>query len=220
MNNFKLRRRMFSQGVVLFKFYVTQDGKKEEFSFEEGMKWSDFVSSKYNDGSFSISETKVIFKGGKISGESSTGTIVAEKNYTSEIKLVVFAYGSRALSSGSIVTGESYSKEYSFTNSVLKVGGSNAGKISIQGIDFGGYSKLCITAKLSRSDDVSAQTYYAGYGNTKSNADTQSNRVTKGISGTKTTLTFDIQNVSGQKYIYVVVSGSNTSADVYDIWLE
>ena len=222
MNDFKLRRRMLFQGVVLFKFYVTQKGTKFEFSFEDGMKWSDFVNSKYNDGYFSISGTSIIFKGGRISGESSTGTIVAEKNYTSEVKLYVFESGSRSLSNGLIVSGTSYSKGYSFTNNAIRIGAGEAGKVSIQGINFDGYSILYFDTWANTADEEPSSTfYYIGYGNTKSPTDSSSGKVTKVVPKSRKTVSFDIKNVSGEKYIYL---GCNVSGgayvDVYNIWLE
>ena len=222
MNDFKLRRRMLLGGVVLFKFYVTQKGTKFEFSFEDGMKWSDFVNSKYNEGDFSISGTSIVFKGGKISGESSTGTIVAEKNYTSEVKIVVFSSGNRSLSNGSIVSGTSYSKGYSFTNNAIRIGAGEAGKVSIQGINFDGYSTINFEAWTNTAEEEpTASYYYVGYGNTKSPTDSSSGKVTKAVPKSRKTISFDIKNVNGEKYIYL---GCNVSGgayvDVYNIWLE
>lgn len=219
MNDFKLRRRMLFQGVVLFKFYVTQKGTKFEFSFEDGMKWSDFVNSKYNDGNFSISGTSIIFKGGRISGESSTGAIVAEKNYTSEVKLVVFESGSRSLSNGSIVSGTSYSKGYSFTSNAIRIGAGEAGKVSIQGISFDGYSTINFEAFANTADEEPSSTfYYVGYGSSKA---PDSGKVTKAVPKSRETISFNIKNVAGEKYIYL---GCNVSGgayvDVYNIWLE
>ena len=219
MNKMMKRRRLLFGGAFLPEFYITQSGKTYEFYFEEGMSWNSFVQSDFNDGSFSINGTSVLFKNGNVTGETSYKTIVAEKTYESVAKLIVFESGKRALSAGSIVT--SASENYSFTSSAIKIGAGEAGKVSIQGIDFSKYSKLNITAYLNVSGDASEEFYYVGYGDTKSTAEQHHNMVKKGVPKTKTTLTFNISSVSTQKYIYLNCWASGgVYVEVYDIWLE
>ena len=137
-------------------------------------------------------------------------------------KLVVFESGKRALSAGSIVNESKYSFEYSFTNTAIKIGGGSKGKVSIQGIDFTNYTKLCLTAKTNTAEENPyVDDYYVGYGDTKATNDSGSNKVRAVVPKTKKTLTFDIKNVTGNKYIYLgcYVDGG-AYVEVYDIWLE
>ena len=214
------RRRLLFEGASFPKFYIIQSGKSYEFYFEEGMSWNSFVQSGFNDGSFSLSGTTVLFKNGNVSGETSSKTIVAEKTYESLAKLAVFESGKRALSAGSIVTGSS--KGYSFTGSAIKIGGSDAGRVSIQGIDFKNYSKLKFSAKATTSaEETTSSFYYVGYGTKPSAWSSSATQVMQAVPKTKTTLTFDIKNITEQKYIYMGIDVAGSPyIEVYDIWLE
>ena len=65
------RRRMLGSGSGNPIFYLQKiDGSQTlEFEFEEGMLWSDFVASKYNDGLFTMDNTELqITYSGTIAG--------------------------------------------------------------------------------------------------------------------------------------------------------
>ena len=139
-----------------------------------------------------------------------------------EGKIVVYESGKRSLSAGTIVSGTTYSKNYSFTNNAIRIGAGEAGKVSIQGVDFSDYSTLYFEAWANTAEEnPTTSFYYVGYGNTKSPTDSSSGKVTKVPPTSRKTISFDIKNVSGQKYIYL---GCNVSGgayvDVYNIWLE
>lgn len=134
-------------------------------------------------------------------------------------RLDVYESGKRFLSAGSIVSGSSYSKEYSFKGACIEIGGGKAGKVTIQGIDFTNYSKINFECWANTSaEEPEVYYYYVGYGNTKTQG---SDKVMKAIPKSRKTISFDIKNVTGQKYIYLgcEVSGG-AYVDIYNIWLE
>lgn len=73
------RRRMLGSGSGNQVFYLQKiDGSQTlEFEFEEGMLWSDFVASEYNDGMFALDTTTQaqLYLEGQWAGSTGTGLL-------------------------------------------------------------------------------------------------------------------------------------------------
>lgn len=83
MDMFTRRRMLLVCGVENPVFFITYNNVKYEYEFEEGMTWSQFISSNYNDGNFTYSGTKVFFRSnGEISSVITASTIIENTTYS------------------------------------------------------------------------------------------------------------------------------------------
>ena len=95
--------------VILYKtFYLTYNSTNYEYHFDEGMTWTSFVNSSYNDGNFTISGENIKYYNTKVALNdtvvSSTATL-SETTY--QTKAIVYAwnkYTTDSVNKGSAAT--------------------------------------------------------------------------------------------------------------------
>ena len=69
--------------IVLYKtFYITYNDVNYEYHYDNGMNWTTFVSSSYNDGSFTIDGTTIRYNGYKVAETGTAITTTATLNET------------------------------------------------------------------------------------------------------------------------------------------